>query len=67
MTMAVTNESALDRAIRIFVGLFLLFATTLLFGAWQWVFGAASALLLLTGSTGFSPLYHLVGVNTLDS
>jgi hypothetical protein len=67
MTMVATNESSLDRAIRIFVGLFLLFATTLLFGMWQWVFGAASVLLLLTGSVGFSPLYRLIGVNTLDS
>jgi hypothetical protein len=36
-----------------------------LFGVWQWVFGAASALLLLTGILGCSPLYRLIGVNTL--
>jgi hypothetical protein len=65
--MFATNQSSLDRAIRIFVGVFLLFATTLLFGVWQWIFGAAGALLLLTGSIGFSPLYHLLGVNSLDS
>jgi DUF2892 family protein len=65
--MFTINESNLDRAIRIFVGLFLLLAATLLYGAWQWVFGAASAFLLLTGIVGFSPVYRLIGVNTLDS
>jgi hypothetical protein len=67
MTMVAINESNLDRAIRIFVGFFLLLVATLLYGAWQWMFGAASALLLLTGIIGFSPLYRLIGVNTLDS
>jgi Protein of unknown function (DUF2892) len=65
--MFTVNESNLDRAIRIFVGLFLLLATTLLFGVWQWVFGAVSALLLATGIMGYSPLYRLIGVNSLDS
>jgi hypothetical protein len=65
--MFTINESNLDRAIRIFLGLSLLIATTLLFGIWQWVFGAASVFLLLTGITGFSPLYRLLVVNTLDS
>jgi uncharacterized membrane protein YccC len=65
--MVAINESNLDRAIRIFVGFFLLLVATLLYGAWQWMFGAASALLLLTGIIGFSPLYRLIGVNTLDS
>jgi hypothetical protein len=65
--MVAINESNLDRAIRIFVGLFLLLAATLLYGVWQWMFGVASALLLLTGSIGFSPLYRLIGVNTLNS
>jgi hypothetical protein len=49
------------------VGLFLLVVTTLLFGVWQWIFGAASVFLLLTGISGYSPLYRLIGVNTLDS
>jgi Protein of unknown function (DUF2892) len=66
-TVLPINESNMDRAIRILVGLFLLLSTTLLFGAWQWVFGAVSALLLATGVVGFSPLYRLIGVNTLDS
>ena len=65
--MFAINAGDLDRAIRILVGLFLLYASTLLFGVWQWVFGAAGVFLLLTGSAGFSPLYHLIGVNTLDS
>jgi hypothetical protein len=65
--MSAINESNLDRAIRIFVGLFLLVVTTLLFGVWQWIFGAASVFLLLTGISGYSPLYRLIGVNTLDS
>jgi hypothetical protein len=65
--MFAINESPLDRALRFFVGLFLLYAGTLLFGVWQWVFGAAGALLLLTAIMGFSPLYRLIGVNTLNS
>jgi uncharacterized membrane protein YccC len=65
--MLAINESNLDRAIRIFVGLFLLIAATLLFGVWQWIFGIVSVVLLLTGITGYSPLYRLIDVNTLDS
>jgi hypothetical protein len=65
--MFTINESPLDRALRFFVGLFLLYAGTLLFGVWQWAFGAGGALLLLTGMIGFSPLYRLIGVNTLNS
>ena len=65
--MFTINESNLDRATRIFLGLFLLLATTLLFGVWQRVFGAVGVFLLLTGITGFSPLYRLLVVNTLDS
>lgn len=65
--MFTINESNLDRATRIFLGLFLLIATILLFGVWQWVFGIVGVLLLLTGITGFSPLYRLLMVNTLDS
>jgi Protein of unknown function (DUF2892) len=67
VTMVAINESNLDRALRILIGLFLLVVATLLFGVWQWVFGAASALLLLTGIMGFSPLYRLIDINTLDS
>jgi hypothetical protein len=66
-TVFIVNESNLDRATRIFLGLFLLIATTFLFGVWQWIFGVVGMFLLLTGITGFSPLYRLLMVNTLDS
>jgi Protein of unknown function (DUF2892) len=60
------NESNIDRAIRIFMGLFLLAVTTLLFGAWQWVVGIVATILIVTGVTGMSLLYRLIDINTLE-
>jgi len=60
------NESNIDRAIRIFMGLFLLAVTTLLFGVWQWVVGIAATILIVTGVTGMSLLYRLMDINTLE-
>jgi hypothetical protein len=59
------NEGALDRALRIVVGLGLGIAVfTLLAGAWQIVAAVAAAILLLTGVVGFCPLYALLRINT---
>ena len=60
------NESNIDRAIRIFMGLFLLAVTTLLFGVWQLVVGIVAAILIVTGVTGMSLLYRLMDINTLE-
>lgn len=63
--MFAQNEGALDRALRIVVGLGLGIAVfTLLAGAWQIVAAVAAAILLLTGVVGFCPLYALLRINT---
>ena len=64
--MFTINESNIDRAIRIFMGLFLLVVTTLLFGVWQWVVGIVATILIVTGVTGVSLLYRLMDINTLE-
>jgi len=64
--MFTLNESNLDRAIRIILGLFLLIVTTLLFGIWQWIFGIVSVYLCVTGLLGYDLIYRAIGVNTLE-
>jgi uncharacterized membrane protein len=64
--MFTLNESNLDRAIRIIVGLFLLLVTSLLFGVWQWIFGVAATYLIITGLAGVDLFYRAIGVNTLE-
>ena len=59
------NESNTERALRIFLGLFLLLGSMLLFGPWHWMAGAMSLILLVTGLTGFCPLYRLADITTL--
>ncbi len=55
------NESGLDRAIRVVVGLGLL-STTLVGPHTLW--GMVGAIPLLTGLIGYCPLYQLVGLST---
>ena len=64
--MFTLNESNLDRAIRILLGLFLLLVTTLLFGIWQWIFGFVGVYLCITGLLGYDLIYRAIGVNTLE-
>lgn len=61
-----TNEGALDRTLRIVAGLAIgwVFVTGTLTGVAGGVALAVSLVLLLTGITGFCPLYALLHVST---
>lgn len=59
-----TNENALDRIIRVIVGIFLLAAGILTAGAIKWVLLALAAIALITAATGFCLLYKLFGFST---
>lgn len=63
--MFTLNEGAVDRAIRIIVGLGIGIAVfTLLSGVWQIVAAVVAAMLLLTGIVGFCPIYALLRIKT---
>jgi hypothetical protein len=64
-----TNESGLDRVIRIVLGLILLvlFLTGSVTGAVGVIFVILSAILLITGAIGFCPLYALLKISTKKS
>jgi len=55
------NEGAVDRILRIIVGLVVL---SLAFVGPQTAWGYLGVIPLLTGIVGFCPLYALLGVNT---
>lgn len=61
-----TNESPLDRILRIAVGIgFVGFALAGIVAApASYVVWALAAILIVTGAVGFCPLYALVGVST---
>jgi hypothetical protein len=55
------NESTIDRALRIIVGLVLLYlAFTGRYTPWTWI----GVVPLLTGLVGFCPLYRVLGMST---
>lgn len=55
------NEGTVDRALRVIVGLVLLyFAATGHYTPWSWI----GVVPLLTGLVGTCPLYSLLGINT---
>lgn len=55
------NEGTIDRALRIIVGLVLLYlAFTGHYTPWTWI----GVVPLLTGLVGFCPLYRVLGLNT---
>lgn len=55
------NEGTIDRALRIIVGIVLLYlAFTGQYTPWTWL----GVVPLLTGLVGFCPLYRLLGMNT---
>ncbi len=58
------NESALDRGIRVVLGLVLL---SLVFIGPQTLWGPVGLVPLLTGAIGFCPLYKLIRVDTAHS
>lgn len=61
-----TNESNLDRIIRVIAGIALLafYFTGIVTGGLGIVFVVIGALLLLTGAVGFCPLYALMKIKT---
>jgi hypothetical protein len=59
------NESRLDRAIRVVLGIALLgIGIGLLHGILEILFIIVGAIALVTGITGFCALYRLLGLNT---
>jgi hypothetical protein len=61
------NEAPLDRAIRIVLGIVLAIAAVsgTFVAPWLYVAWVVTALLLVTGITGFCPLYALLRVSTV--
>jgi hypothetical protein len=61
-----TNESSIDRYIRVILGIALLVLnfTGIVTGTLGWVFVGIGALALLTGLIGFCPLYALLRIKT---
>ena len=61
-----TNESSLDRYIRVILGVVLLVLrfTGVVTGTLGWVFLAVGAIALITGLIGFCPLYALLKIHT---
>jgi hypothetical protein len=61
-----TNESVLDRIIRVIVGIVFLalYFTGVVTGVVGIILIALGAILLLTGAIGFCPLYTLFKINT---
>ena len=60
------NEGTADRAIRLFIGIVLLYAgyTGLVSGILMYVVLLFGLLLLVTGLAGYCPLYPVLKVNT---
>ncbi len=59
------NEGALDRAIRLALGVAVGVAVfTVLTGVWQIIAAVVAAILLLTAAVGFCPLYALLRIST---
>lgn len=56
-----TNEGKIDRTLRIILGAALL---SLVFVGPQTLWGLVGLIPLITGFTGFCPLYRLLGLNT---
>jgi Inner membrane protein YgaP-like, transmembrane domain len=64
-----TNESTLDRAIRIVLGIALLgiAAVGTVAAPWVYLAGLVGAIALVTGAVGFCPLYAVLRVGTKSS
>ncbi|MDZ4720009.1 MAG: DUF2892 domain-containing protein [Roseiflexaceae bacterium] len=63
--MFATNESSLDRIIRLVLGIILFAVTfTMLTGIWQIVAGVLGVVMLATAAVGFCPLYRILGIST---
>ncbi len=58
--MFARNEGSIDRALRIFLGVFLVGMALSGVTAWGWI----GVVPLLTGLFGTCPLYSILGINT---
>jgi hypothetical protein len=58
--MFARNEGSIDRALRIFLGVFLIGMALSGVTAWGWI----GVVPLLTGLFGTCPLYSILGINT---
>lgn len=58
--MFARNEGSMDRALRIFLGVFLIGMALSGVTAWGWI----GIVPLLTGLFGTCPLYSILGINT---
>lgn len=58
--MFARNEGSMDRALRIFLGVFLIGMALSGVTAWGWI----GVVPLLTGLFGTCPLYSILGINT---
>ncbi|WP_420567518.1 YgaP family membrane protein [Thalassovita sp.] len=54
------NVGGIDKILRIVIGAALIVGALMGYGIWMWI----GLVPLLTGLSGFCPLYKLVGVNT---
>lgn len=64
-----TNESSLDRVIRVIAGmaLLVLFFTNVISGTLGIILAVIGGVLLITGAIGFCPLYALLKIRTNKS
>ncbi len=58
------NVGAVDRTIRVVLGIGLGSAAFIVPGAWAWVAGALAVIGIVTGLTGFCALYAVLGIST---
>ena len=58
--MFARNEGSMDRALRIFLGVFLIGMALSGVTAWGWI----AVVPLITGLFGTCPLYSILGINT---
>jgi uncharacterized membrane protein len=58
------NESAIDRIIRVILGIVLLAAGLMLTGPIKWVLLVLAAIALVTAATGMCLIYKIFGINT---
>jgi len=54
------NEGTADRAVRVVVGVALVYFALTKGWTWAWI----GVVPILTGATGICPLYSLIGINT---
>lgn len=60
-----TNESGVDRGVRLVLGVLLLAAAFFwVSGVWTWLLGIVGVVMLVTGAVGMCPLYSLLGIST---